>query len=100
MFHPLSQMFSLVHNGKEIYYSYRGVRKENEMPWRMLAGRAVRPSPSLDELVAETDRLLARWHTLSPPEMQRLQRNLDTLADYAERLAERKQCDESSDDHP
>jgi hypothetical protein len=38
-------------------------------------------------LIAETEALLARFADLSAPELQQLAENLDTIADYAERLA-------------
>jgi hypothetical protein len=53
--------------------------------------------PSLDERIAETQRLLARFYDLSPAELDTLTTNFDIIADALDDMAERKERGDGKD---
>jgi hypothetical protein len=59
--------------------------------WQVLLGAECVGPPSIQMLIAETERLLVHFRTLSASELRTLATNLTRIADYAESLAEWEQ---------
>jgi len=66
--------------------------------WILFSNGAQPPAPrSLDELIARTQRLLARFQDLAPADLHRLAKKLDRIADRLDAMADRQERGESED---
>jgi len=65
--------------------------------WPLLSGAGPPASPSLDDLIAATQNLLMRYHTLSPTELHRLATNLAIIANRLDQMVDREERGESGD---
>jgi hypothetical protein len=71
---------------------------ENTMPddaWHILFRAEPPGPPEMQRLIAETERLLARMHTLCGRQLRTLATNLAKIADYIEAMAEREERGDS-----
>ena len=59
--------------------------------WPLLSGTAPPTSRSLDNLIAATQPLLARFHALRPSDLHRLATDLATIADRLDLIADREE---------